>query len=166
MAPDNGNSRRFRPDDTPTFRFEIEVVNGEIGKLLAAERARAIREALIWFAECAASTRKSRPAGRRGDVVDLDAPLGQQLLDVPVGQPEAQVPADRQHDHLRREPKPGERRPRRAGNPDAAVRWHEPHHPGTRRRNRALQKAENRPASGRFSVLEFRLLAGAPHCRQ
>jgi hypothetical protein len=34
------------------------------------------------------------------DVVDLDAELGQQLLDVPVGQPIAEVPADRDGDHL------------------------------------------------------------------
>jgi hypothetical protein len=33
-------------------------------------------------------------------VVDLDAAFGEQLLDVAVGQAEAQVPADRQHDHI------------------------------------------------------------------
>jgi hypothetical protein len=33
-------------------------------------------------------------------VVDLDAALGQQLLDVAVGQAVAQVPADRGRDHL------------------------------------------------------------------
>jgi hypothetical protein len=42
------------------------------------------------------------------DVVDLDPALGQQLLDVSVGEAEAQVPADRQGDDLRREPVPGE----------------------------------------------------------
>jgi hypothetical protein len=31
-------------------------------------------------------------------------------VDIAVGHAEAQVPADRQDDHLRREPKPGERR--------------------------------------------------------
>jgi hypothetical protein len=45
-----------------------------------------------------------------GDVVDIDAALGQQLLHVAVGQAEPQVPAHRQHDHLRREPEPRERR--------------------------------------------------------
>jgi hypothetical protein len=35
-----------------------------------------------------------------GDVVDLDTPLGEQLFDVAIGQAEAQVPADRQHDHI------------------------------------------------------------------
>jgi hypothetical protein len=34
------------------------------------------------------------------DVADLDTPFGEQLLDVTVGQPEAQVPADRQNDHV------------------------------------------------------------------
>jgi hypothetical protein len=34
-------------------------------------------------------------------VVDLDTALGEEFLDVAVGQAEAQVPADRQHDHLR-----------------------------------------------------------------
>ncbi len=36
-------------------------------------------------------------------MVDLDAALGEQLLDVAVGQPKAQVPAHRQDDDLRRE---------------------------------------------------------------
>jgi hypothetical protein len=45
-------------------------------------------------------------------VVDLDAPLDQQFLEVAVRQPEAQLPADRQHDHLGREAKAGEGRMR------------------------------------------------------
>jgi hypothetical protein len=44
-------------------------------------------------------------------VVHLDTALGQQLLDVSIRQAIAQVPADRDRDHLRREPEPGERRP-------------------------------------------------------
>jgi hypothetical protein len=36
--------------------------------------------------------------------------LGQQFLDVAVGQPEAQVPARRQHDYVEREAKAGEGR--------------------------------------------------------
>src|SRR4029450_3063595 len=44
------------------------------------------------------------------DVVRLDAPLGQQLLYIPIGNAEAQIPAHRQHDHLRRKPEPSERR--------------------------------------------------------
>ena len=47
----------------------------------------------------------------QGDVVDLDTALGQQLLEVPVRQPEPQVPPHRQDDHLRREPVADERRP-------------------------------------------------------
>jgi transcriptional regulator with XRE-family HTH domain len=35
-----------------------------------------------------------------GGVVDLDATLGEQLLDIAVGQREAQVPPHRQHDHV------------------------------------------------------------------
>jgi hypothetical protein len=48
-------------------------------------------------------------------MVDLDATLGQQLLHVPVGQAEPQIPAHRQHDHLRREAETGERGARRNG---------------------------------------------------
>jgi hypothetical protein len=43
-------------------------------------------------------------------VVDLDAALGQQLLKVAVGQAVPEVPPDRESDHVRREPEPGERR--------------------------------------------------------
>jgi hypothetical protein len=45
-----------------------------------------------------------------GSLHHLDAALGQQLLHIPVGQPEPQIPAHRQHDHLGREPVTGERR--------------------------------------------------------
>ena len=47
------------------------------------------------------------PAEERG-VVDLDAAFGEQLLDVAVGQPEAQAPAHGQRDDLRQEAEPGE----------------------------------------------------------
>jgi hypothetical protein len=43
-------------------------------------------------------------------VVDLDATLGEQLFDVALRQPEAQVPTDSQDDHLGREPEAGEGR--------------------------------------------------------
>jgi hypothetical protein len=56
-------------------------------------------------------TSDSRNPPVDGDVVDLDAPLGQQLLHVPIGQAVAQVPADRDRDHLGWEPEPIERRP-------------------------------------------------------
>jgi hypothetical protein len=39
-----------------------------------------------------------------GDVIDGDAALGQQFLDVPVGQAVAQVLADRHRDHLPQKP--------------------------------------------------------------
>ena len=45
------------------------------------------------------------------DVINVDAALGQQLLEIPIRQAVAQVPADRQRDHLRRETEPGKRRP-------------------------------------------------------
>ena len=45
-----------------------------------------------------------------GDVVNLDAAFGEQLLDIAVGEAKAQVPADRQHDHIRREAETGEGR--------------------------------------------------------
>jgi hypothetical protein len=43
------------------------------------------------------------------DVVDVDTTLGQQLLHVAVGRAVAQVPADRDRDHLRWEPESSER---------------------------------------------------------
>jgi hypothetical protein len=46
-----------------------------------------------------------------GDVIDLDATLGQQLFDGTIGEPIAQVPAHRDADHRGREPEAGERRP-------------------------------------------------------
>jgi hypothetical protein len=55
-----------------------------------------------------------------GDVVDLDAALGEQLLDVVVGEAKAQVPADRQHDHIRRKAETGEGRPCNGIGVDAA----------------------------------------------
>jgi hypothetical protein len=41
-------------------------------------------------------------------VVDLHAALGEEFLEVAVGQAEAQVPADRQHDHIGWEAEAGE----------------------------------------------------------
>jgi len=46
-------------------------------------------------------------------MINLDTPFAQEFLDVSIGQPEPQVPAHRDDDHLRREPESGERRPRR-----------------------------------------------------
>ena len=44
-----------------------------------------------------------------GPVIDVDAPLRQELLDIAIGQPEPEVPPHRHHDHLGREAVPGER---------------------------------------------------------
>jgi hypothetical protein len=49
-----------------------------------------------------------------GDLVDLDTALDQQLLHVAVGQAVAQIPPDRHHDHLGREPKAREGAARRS----------------------------------------------------
>src|SRR5512132_964830 len=53
-------------------------------------------------------------------MVDLDAALGEQLFDVAVGEAKAEVPTDRQHDHIRREAETGEGRPCRGSGADAA----------------------------------------------
>jgi hypothetical protein len=45
-------------------------------------------------------------------VINFDTTLGQQLLDISIGQPVTQVPPHRNHDHIRREPETGEARPR------------------------------------------------------
>ena len=44
------------------------------------------------------------------DVIDLDPTLTQQLLDVAIGEPIPQIPPHSQHDDLRLEPEPHERR--------------------------------------------------------
>src|SRR5512132_2668612 len=54
-------------------------------------------------------------------MVDLDAALGEQLFDVAVGEAKAEVPADRQHDHIRREAETGEGRPCNGIGADPAV---------------------------------------------
>jgi hypothetical protein len=53
--------------------------------------------------------RESLDPAEDGDVIDLDTPLSQHLLNVAIGLAVAQVPPDRHHDHLRREPEPSER---------------------------------------------------------
>ena len=45
----------------------------------------------------------------QGDVVDLDAALGEQFFEVSVGEAVPEVAAHREQDHLGREPEPGER---------------------------------------------------------
>ena len=46
----------------------------------------------------------------QGDVIDLDAALREEFVEIAIRQTETEIPADRQHDHLRREPEAGERR--------------------------------------------------------
>jgi hypothetical protein len=56
-----------------------------------------------------------------GDVVDLDAALGEEFFDVAVGQAEAQLPADRNDDDIGWEAEAGERRARRIDRRDGRV---------------------------------------------
>jgi hypothetical protein len=44
-----------------------------------------------------------------GDVIDVDATLGEQFFDVPLRESVAEIPAHGQQDHVRREPVAGER---------------------------------------------------------
>src|SRR5258705_7499771 len=65
-----------------------------------------------------------------GDVVDLDATLDQQFLHVAVREAVAQVPPDRDDDHLGREPEAGERRLWRQPRARAGRRLHRSTLPG------------------------------------
>jgi hypothetical protein len=60
-------------------------------------------------------------------VVDLDAALGQQLLDIAVGQPVAQVPAHRDRDHLSREAVTSRRRRHRRLQVEHRLSLHDAH---------------------------------------
>jgi hypothetical protein len=61
-------------------------------------------------------------------VINLDAALGQKLVDVAIGQAVAQLPVDRERDHLGREPEPDERRPVEART-DSSESTHRPSFP-------------------------------------
>jgi hypothetical protein len=61
-----------------------------------------------WLGGTGQQQREPQHPSVDGDVVNFDAALGEQLLDVAVGQAEAQVPADRQHDDIGREAEAGE----------------------------------------------------------
>jgi hypothetical protein len=80
-----------------------------------------------WRANLAASdssgvNRCTQPV--HGDVVDRDPALDQELLDVAIGQAVAQIPANRHHDHFRREPEPSKRRGWRGPRTTATRRPH------------------------------------------
>jgi hypothetical protein len=47
---------------------------------------------------------------KQRDVINLDTTLSEELFEIAVRQTESEIPPDRQHDHLRREPEPHERR--------------------------------------------------------
>jgi len=85
----------------------------------------------------------SHPAVDR-HVVNGDAALNTQLLDVSVGQPVAQLPAHLQHDDLTREAKPSEARPRRRHSTVATTHLTHQHslpQPVTHQRNSPVSNA-------------------------
>jgi hypothetical protein len=83
-------------------------------------------------------------------VVDLDATLGEKFLQVPVGQPVAQVPAHRQQDHLgREETEPVEPLRHRHGRSRTASALHQATLPGT---VRCVDATEPLPVLGMIAV--------------
>src|SRR5712691_7170178 len=76
--------------DVPTIADRMPAGSGRVGE----ER----REAL-------------HPPVHR-DVIDLDPTLGEEFLDIAIGEPEPKIPAHREDDDLRREPEALERRTR------------------------------------------------------
>jgi hypothetical protein len=65
------------------------------------------------------------------DVIDGDAALGQKFLDIVVGQSVAQIPADRDRDHLTRRPEPSEHRRRTRRRHRTSLHPPPPHSPPT-----------------------------------
>jgi hypothetical protein len=63
-----------------------------------------------WPGSLGQQRREPKHPSIQRDVLDLDATLGEQRFDVAVRQAEAQVPADRQDDHVGREAEAGEGR--------------------------------------------------------
>jgi hypothetical protein len=53
--------------------------------------------------------REALHPAEHGDVIDLDPTLGKEFLDITKGQPEPEIPANREDDHLGREPEPDKR---------------------------------------------------------
>ena len=53
--------------------------------------------------------REALHPAEQGDVIDVDPALREEFFEVAVRQREAEVPANRQHDHFWREPEPRER---------------------------------------------------------
>jgi hypothetical protein len=61
--------------------------------------------------------REALHPAEHGDVIDLDPTLGKEFLDITKGQPEPEIPANREDDHLGREPEPDKRCNRDRGYP-------------------------------------------------
>jgi hypothetical protein len=95
------------------------------------------------------------PAVHR-DMIHLDATLGQQLLHIPIGQPEPQIPAHRKHDHFGWEPEASERRGSRSRN---TSRSDEPHAAGycpnpTRQSTRQTRRISGQDRSGSLNATD------------
>jgi hypothetical protein len=59
-------------------------------------------------------------------MIDLDPTLNEQLLDIAIREPEPQIPAHRENDHLGREPEPRKRRHRHGGDMTRTTSNHPP----------------------------------------
>jgi hypothetical protein len=62
-----------------------------------------------WSGRVDEQWRESLDPSKQGHMVDLDASLSEELLEIPVGKSVAKVPARCDQNDLRREPEPGER---------------------------------------------------------
>jgi hypothetical protein len=82
-----------------------------------------------------------------GDVVDVDAALGQQLLDVSIGESVAEIPADGDRDHLGWEPEPGKRGPLDSGTGGSTTMHPPPSQPGPDRRRPDRRTQQTRSSS-------------------
>ena len=83
----------------PADDLHVGLVDEEAGPDCVAARAGGVDE----------ERREVLHPPEQRDVINLDASFGEELFEVPERQPEPQVPAHRQHDHLGREAEPGER---------------------------------------------------------
>ena len=91
-------------------RGHYELGTEEVVKL----RVRAAFDELAWRSDQPGLTISPTPTSHNatGPVIHLDATLSQQFFHVSVGEPVAQVPANRDRDQIRREAEPREAGPR------------------------------------------------------
>jgi hypothetical protein len=93
--------RSSRPASVTTATRVALVCETDISSLLPAR----LRPPPLWY-------QRYKPRSVDADVIDGDAALGQEFLDIAVGQSVAQLPADRDRDHLTRKPEASEHRRR------------------------------------------------------